>query len=552
MFYFIYLNMPGNNPLHFCRIFELNLFTMRQKHPVLLVFSLLAFVATAQSQPTWANDIAPILYQHCVTCHRVGGVGTFPLQTWTDAKQNAPAVLNAVETRYMPPWRAEPAYRHFKDENYLSDAQIQTIADWVNADKPSGDLSQAPPLPTFQNGSQLSSVDMALETPVYTVSQNTDEYRAFAIPTGVSVDAFFNEIEIIPGNDMLIHHMVLYTDPTDDPLQRDLADPGPGFVTNGMVGNITPNSSLIGEWTPGGTPIKMPSNFGYRIPANGYFIVEIHFAPGHLNQTDQGSVINLKLTDNPDRELYYGALVAADSTFGLLNPPFLIPANTERELIAELRVSDLAGGLPLSVFSLTPHAHVVCKSFKAFSYRQGFTDTIPLINIPQWDFHWQATYTLRKPLRLNGNRICRAEVVYDNTENNPENPFSPPQDVRWGEKTSDEMLYLFATVAVYQAGDENIILDSTLLTAAPEISTLSSNFTLAPNPVTDVLSLQAKAPVDGIVDFILTDMNGVVQRQWREQNVLRSRISVGDLAPGVYHLEVCQPDARYSMKVLKL
>ena len=152
---------------------------MRQKHPVLLLPLLFMFAASAHAQPTWATDIAPILYEHCVTCHRVGGVGSFALQTYTDAKLNAASVLYAVESRYMPPWRAEPSYRHFKDENYLEDAEIQTIAEWVNGGRPSGDLSQAPPLPTFQNGSQLSTVDVALETPVYTVTKSTDEYPGF-------------------------------------------------------------------------------------------------------------------------------------------------------------------------------------------------------------------------------------------------------------------------------------------------------------------------------------------------------------------------------------
>lgn len=502
--------------------------------------------------PTWAADVAPILYQHCVTCHRAGGVGSFPLETWSDAKNQAYSILSATGSRRMPPWRADPAYRHFKDENYLSDAQIQTIADWVNGDQPPGDLSQAPPLPNFQNGSQLSAVDLVLETPQYTVQQSTDEYRAFVIPTGVTTDAFFNEIEIMAGNDLIIHHIVVYTDPTNAPLLRDLADPGPGFKTNGMVGNITPNASLIGEWTPGGTPIKMPPNFGYRIPANGYFIVELHFAPGHQNQTDEGSIVNLKLTPNPGRELYYTALTYADSTSGLINPPFHIPANTKRTLIAELKVSNLTGGSALSVFSLTPHGHVVCKSFKAFSYRPGFTDTIPLINIPKWDFYWQGTYTMRKPLKLNGNRISRAEVVYDNTDNNPENPFFPPQDVWWGEKTSDEMLYLFATVALYKTGDENIILDSTLLTSVPQVIVQDDRFVVAPNPVTDILDIQAKVPVSGIADLILTDMQGKIQRQWREQNLQHSRTSVRDLPAGVYQLQIRRAGEVSSYKVLKM
>ncbi|MEO6038725.1 MAG: T9SS type A sorting domain-containing protein [Saprospiraceae bacterium] len=500
---------------------------------------------------TWANEIAPIFYQHCVSCHRAGGVGAFPLETWSDAQNNAAAILTAVESRYMPPWRADPAYRHFKDENYLSDTEIATIAAWVGGDQLPGDLSQAPPLPNFQNDSQLSSVDMSLLTPEYTVAQNTDEYRAFAIPTGVGMDKFFNEIEILPGNDAIIHHIVLYTDPTNEPLLLDQADPGPGFKTNGMVGNITQNAELIGEWTPGGTPIKLPANFGYRIPKNGYFIFEIHFAPGHQGQTDAGSAINLHFSTNFNREVYYGVLTYGDNSSGLVNPPFMIPANTERTLLADLPTSWLSP-VPLSVLSLTPHAHVVAKSFKAYSYRPGFTDTIPLIDVPKWDFHWQGTYTLRKPLRLNTNRTTRAEVVYDNTVNNPENPFDPPQDVWWGEKTSDEMLYLFASVVTYKTGDENIILDSTLLVGAPEVVALDEGFRVGPNPVDDVLDIRSAVPVVGLLDLLLTDMQGRVCRQWRERDLIHSRTSVRDLAPGLYVLHIRQPGRVSTYKVLKM
>lgn len=523
---------------------------MFQRHLRLLAGICLLFSNQLFSQVNWASDIAPILYDHCVTCHRAGGVGGFPLETWTDAKNNADAVLAAVETRNMPPWRANPSYRHFKNENYLSDNEIQTIAAWVNGGQLPGDISQAPPLPNFQNGSQLTSVDIQLVTPQYTILSDNDIYRAFVFPTDIPADKFFNEIEILPGNDEIIHHVVLYTDPTNEPLLRDQADPGPGFTTNGMVGNVTPQATLIGEWTPGGTPIKLPAQFGYRIPANGYFIFEIHFAPGHLNQTDEGSTINIRLTGNNPRELYYGALVAADSTFGLVNPPFKIPANTEHLLIGELSVSDLAP-LPLSVFSLTPHAHVYGKSFKAYSYRPGFTDTIPLIDIPKWDFYWQSTYTLQKPIKLTTNRRCRAEVWYDNTTNNPENPHNPPVDVWWGEKTTDEMLYLFATVAIWKQGDENIILDSTLL-ASPVVNVPAGDqFGIGPNPVNDVLDIKSGNVLHGMVELAIIDMEGRVQRQWRERDLERTRISTASLLPGTYVLQIRHEGKMWNYTVVK-
>jgi hypothetical protein len=506
-----------------------------------LTFIFCLFLAiTLQAQaPTWANDIAPIFYKHCTSCHRVGGVGDFPLETWTDAQNNAYGLLNSVETRYMPPWRALPSYRHFKDENYLTDEQIQTIADWVNGGQLPGDLTQAPPLPNYQNGSQLTAVDMVIETPQYTLVQSTDLYRAFVIPTGVTTDKFFNEVEFLPGNDAIIHHIVVYTDPTNEPVIKDQADPGPGFSTNGMVGGITDNATLIAEWTPGGTPIKMPANFGYRIPANGYFIIEIHFAPNHVGQTDEGSVVNLKLSNNNPRELYYGVLAQADSTQGLLNPPFIIPANTIHTLKTDFPMTNLAP-VSMSLFTLTPHAHVRGKSFKSFAYRIGQTDTIPLIDIPEWDFYWQGTYTLQKPVRLRTTHRIRTNVAYDNTVDNPNNPVIPPVDAHWGEKTSDEMLFLFATLAIYQAGDENIILDSLVLTATPEIVVQDEKYKIV-NPMTDALDIRSVAEnqgFSGTSDLFLTDMNGKIVRQWREKGLQHSRTSVASLAAGTYVLHI--------------
>jgi hypothetical protein len=500
--------------------------------------------------PVWATDVAPILYKHCVTCHRIGGVGDFPLETLPDAQTNAFNMLNAVQSKYMPPWRADPNYRHFRDENVLSSAEIQTISDWVNGGQPAGDLSQAPVLPNFQNGSQLSSVDIAIDVPSYTLNTASDIYRAFAIPTGVGMDKFFNEIEFMPGNDAIIHHIVVYTDPTNEPVLKDLADPGPGWSTNGMVGNITQNSSLIAEWTPGGTPIKLPPQFGYRIPENGYFIVEMHFAPNHLNQTDMGTIINLHLTiDNP-RELYYGVLTSADSTYGLLNPPFLIPANEQRTLVSEASVGDLVP-VPISIFTLTPHAHIFGKSFKSYAYLPNETDTIPLINVPIWDFYWQSTYTTRKPIKLDPSYTTHADVTYDNTINNPQQPFSPPKDVYWGEKTTNEMLFLFATVAIYEPGDENIVLDSLLLATRPEILPENGGFSVA-NPVSDALDIWAKTPVNGISDLILTDINGKNVRQWRERDFTHSRISIAELPKGIYILQIKQAQGVNCFKLLKI
>src|SRR5262249_48794244 len=98
---------------------------------------------------TFTADIAPIVYQNCVTCHRPGEAAPFPLISYADVKKHAETIAKVTASRYMPPWHAAHGYGEFADERRLTDAQIATIADWVNHGMPEGDPSKMPPLPKF-------------------------------------------------------------------------------------------------------------------------------------------------------------------------------------------------------------------------------------------------------------------------------------------------------------------------------------------------------------------------------------------------------------------
>src|SRR5271166_77154 len=95
----------------------------------ILSFAALACTADAQT-PTFAHDVAPILYQYCAPCHRPGEAGPFSLLSYSDAKKRAAQITAVTSSRYMPPWLPEPAHGDFADERRLSAEQIKTIADW--------------------------------------------------------------------------------------------------------------------------------------------------------------------------------------------------------------------------------------------------------------------------------------------------------------------------------------------------------------------------------------------------------------------------------------
>ncbi|MFM9028868.1 MAG: cytochrome c, partial [Bacteroidota bacterium] len=107
-----------------------------------------------------------------------------------------------------------------------------------------------------------------------------------------------------------------------------------------------------------------------------------------------------------------------------------------------------------------PHMHLLGSSFKAYALAKA-GDTIPLINIPRWDFRWQYFYTFEKIIHLPQGTTIVAEGIFDNTENNPLNPFNPPRTISEREgsmRTTDEMFQLICTYLPYRKGDENISL----------------------------------------------------------------------------------------------
>ena len=63
--------------------------------------------ATGSEEPTFASDVAPILYRSCVKCHRAGQIAPMSLMSYREARPWARSIKNKVETRAMPPWHLD-------------------------------------------------------------------------------------------------------------------------------------------------------------------------------------------------------------------------------------------------------------------------------------------------------------------------------------------------------------------------------------------------------------------------------------------------------------
>src|SRR5579862_5323345 len=106
-----------------------------------------AVLANAADKITFSDNIAPILYQNCVTCHRPGEAAPFSLITYDDAKKRGSLIAAVTKSHYMPPWHTQHGYGEFADERRLTDTQITAIGEWVAQGMPEGDRKKMPKLP---------------------------------------------------------------------------------------------------------------------------------------------------------------------------------------------------------------------------------------------------------------------------------------------------------------------------------------------------------------------------------------------------------------------
>src|SRR5262249_11194744 len=103
---------------------------------------------TAQSVPTFAKNVAPILQEKCQACHREGQMAPMSLLTYEQVRPWARGIKKKVESRDMPPWHLDKTVgiKKFVNDISLSDAQIDTIVRWVDGGAPMGDPKDLPAL----------------------------------------------------------------------------------------------------------------------------------------------------------------------------------------------------------------------------------------------------------------------------------------------------------------------------------------------------------------------------------------------------------------------
>lgn len=383
--------------------------------------------AIAESNTTALNyheHIAPIILEHCASCHRPGTAAPFSLMTHQDVLGHAEMIHEVIRDETMPPWYANKKHGEFQNDRSLSESQKGSLLGWLASGRAIGSQEQAPEPPEFeQTPWRIGTPDLIITT----LEQHTVPatgfvpYKYVVLPHLFLNDTWVSAFEIRPLNPAVVHHCNM------------------AYATSKGASEET----FITGYVPGGQPMdltKFDNQVAYKLPAGSALGLQIHYT---TTGQEQKSRIQIGLRfprEKIRKQLYHFVLDPRGWKIPPGDPAFRI--SSEHELA---RDADLLG-----IFT---HMHVRGRDMTFYAKdRSGSQET--LLQIPNYNFEWQLGYEIAPGTKLlpKGTTI-QAVAHFDNSPFNPYNP-DPKATVEYGAQTVDEMFNGFVFYV-----DQNEILD---------------------------------------------------------------------------------------------
>jgi hypothetical protein len=387
---------------------------------------------------TWYRDVLPLVQDNCQGCHTEGGIAPFPFTTYQEAAPRHEAMAVMVSSRQMPPWMPDESCIDLKRSRTLTQEQIDVFVAWSQAGAPPGNPDDAPsgpaPLPglptvsaTFDPGAEYQPKNIA------------DDYRCFILPPSFTAQTDVRGYDVVPGTPTQVHHVILVAIPSARAPQLDDGEAGLGWTCYGGPGvpqNEFQTVKMLGGWVPGTGATVYPTDTGIRVSSGDAVVMQVHYNTRNGPPAPDLTQVKLMYATSP--------VAKPAQIFPVSTSNFSIPPKSTGTTATASWTFDL--GTPLipgaTIYGVTPHMHELGQQIRVERVRGagGPSESRQcLMDVPQWDFHWQQPYEYEAPVHVL--RFDRVDVTC--TWNNPGNA-----TVTWGEGTQDEMCVTFFYVTV--------------------------------------------------------------------------------------------------------
>lgn len=346
-----------------------------------------AATSLAAETPTYSADIALILNENCVICHREGEIGPMPLTRYEEVLPFAALIADHTTQRIMPPWGANPDIGEFANDPSLSETEIATIAAWVAGGAPLGNAEEIPPVPEFNADWRMENPDVVLVNPEsFTVEPvGRSVYQNAMIDPGFTQDAFITGAEVRPALQGYTHHANVYA-------------------------TLGSEEHRVAGYTPGGAIRNYPEGVAKLIPANTQLRLNMHYNPKGQTHVDPGTAFAFKLAAGPVHKIAYTAQTS--------NRDIDIPPG---EANYELRGQPFEFSQDSHIISFMPRMNERGKAVRYVLRHPDGSEEV-LLDVPQFHFGWIFTYELAEPVPAPAGSQLYSIALWDNSTANPHNP----------------------------------------------------------------------------------------------------------------------------------
>ena len=361
---------------------------------------------------TYHNQISRMIQSHCIECHRDGGIGPMPFETFEQVQDYAGMIRNVIKRGVMPPWFAatdsgseKSSHVHWANDRTLPDDVKRELFAWIDAGTPEGDPKDAPLPVTFPDGWLIGKPDAVFEfpKPIAVKADGIMPYKNVTVETNLNEDRWVKAIEVRPSNPSVVHHVIV--------------------SVRGGERELDERDGYWGAYVPGNSTLIYPEGYARLLPKDTKLRFQMHYTPNGT-ATEDSTRIGVIFAKEPPQ---YEVKVAGISNARIRIPPGA--ANHKEEAAIRLPFD-------VEVLSFLPHMHLRGKAARYDLLSGGETET--LLDIPKYDFNWQLIYQLAEPRPMSAGDTIRFTCWFDNSADNPANP-DPTREVRWGQQTEDEM-----------------------------------------------------------------------------------------------------------------
>ena len=399
-----------------------------------------AAVAAAADPPapaTYTKDVAPIFQARCTPCHHAGTGTPMSLTTYDEVRPWARSIRQRVAAREMPPWHLDKTVgiRDYKNDLSLTDAQIATITEWIDAGAPMGNAVDMPRPQTFgpedvwHIGKPDLVVKMSGTHAMY--PQGPDWWIDYFADVPIAEDRWIKAMEIRPGNRRIVHHVVTYA------IEPDAA---PGTPEGGVQ---------LHEYAVGKYGDTFADNTGRLLRKGTRIRFDMHYFAIGEALTDQSEIAFIFYPKGYTPKYEVRSLAFRN----IPNDELEIPPNSVVRHDGYFRLPRAA-----RIDAFQPHMHMRGKGMTLEAINLDNTVTV-LSSVDHFDFNWHISYLYADsaaPL-LPAGTVLHIIGIHDNTAANKRNP-DPNMWVGFGERSVDDMLQAWINVVYLDDAEYNRLL----------------------------------------------------------------------------------------------